>query len=306
METEQALDSLSVTAVAEPTAGRLLQEERQRQGLSEKSIADRLHITMHYVRAIESDCYDKLPGAVFAKGYIRSYALALGLDVDKLISVYGGQAQAQSQPRVVNSKIRISNKQSDSNLRWLFYCVFAFAFGFASLWAYSIYIAENELPVAELVNQQAVENIQSSEVLIARPFTEVGSPLVATTPIPDEEAPIAQVQGGTEQVPEAAGQASGAQQDESSNRIVEIFSTGEDVLEVSFTGESWIEIRDSGIASVFRDIREAGDVVRIIGVAPFKILLGDAPFASLQLNGVEIDVSDAIRIDNSARLTVGL
>ncbi len=299
METEQALDSVSDIAVAEPTAGRLLQAERQRQGLSEKTIADRLHITMHYVRAIESDCYDKLPGAVFAKGYIRSYALALGLDADKLISVYGGQAQAQSQPRVVNSKIRISNKHGDSNLRWLFYCVFAFAFGFAGLWAYSNYIAENELPVAELVNQQTVENIQSNDVLIARPFTEVGSPLVATTPITDEGAPIEQVLDATEQT-------SDAQQDESSNRIVEIFSTGEDVLEVSFTGESWIEISDSGIASVFRDIREAGDVVRITGVAPFKILLGDAPFASLQLNGVEIDVSDAIRIDNSARLTVGL
>lgn len=299
METEQILGSASNAVVVGPTAGRLLQEERQRQGLSEKTIADRLHITMHYVRAIESDSYDKLPGAVFAKGYIRSYALALGLEADKLLSLYGGQEPVPSQPRAINPKIRINNKRSNSNFHWSIYCVFAFVFGFASLWAYSSFFAENEMPVAELVNPQALENIQSPDTVIARPFTEVGSPILATTPMPVEEAPIAQVLDTTEP-------SSDAQSNESNNRIIEIFSTGEDVLEVSFTGESWIEIRDSGIASVFRDIREAGDVVRITGVAPFKILLGDAPFASLQLNGIEIDVSDAIRIDNSARLSVGL
>ncbi len=299
METEQILVSVSDAAVAEPTAGKLLQEERKRQGLSEKAIADRLHMTMYYVRAVESDSYDKLPGAVYAKGYIRNYALTLGLDAEKLISVYLGQAKTPSPPQVVNSRIKVTNKSSDSNLLWLLHCVFALAIGFASLWAYRNYFTEIELPGAELENRKSAENIQLSDTLSARPFTETGNSRVATTPISAAEDPADQAEIEIEQD-------SDTQPNESSNRLIEIVSTGEDVLEISFTGESWIEIGDSGIASVFRDIRVAGDVVRITGVAPFKILLGNAPFASLQLNGIEIDVSDSIRIDNSARLTVGI
>jgi formate dehydrogenase iron-sulfur subunit len=57
-----------------------MQQERIRRGLSEKEVADQLHITMHYVRSLEANNYDKLPGAVFAKGYIKNYAQLLELD----------------------------------------------------------------------------------------------------------------------------------------------------------------------------------------------------------------------------------
>ena len=78
------------------------------------------------------------------------------------------------------------------------------------------------------------------------------------------------------------------------------------MLRISFTGESWIEVNDSESQQIYRDIREAGDVLEITGSAPFNILLGDAPFARMSLNGDEIDLAEDIRIDNSARLTVGL
>ena len=65
-------------------------------------------------------------------------------------------------------------------------------------------------------------------------------------------------------------------------------------------------INDVNENQIYRDIRIAGDVLKIQGRSPFNILLGDASFARLTFNGTEIDVSDQIRIDNSVRLTVGL
>ena len=62
------------------TAGEILRQERLRIGLTENEVAHHLHITMHYVRAIESDNYQKLPNAVFARGYIRNYAIFLKND----------------------------------------------------------------------------------------------------------------------------------------------------------------------------------------------------------------------------------
>ena len=81
---------------------------------------------------------------------------------------------------------------------------------------------------------------------------------------------------------------------------------GTDTLRISFSGANWVEVNDGEENQIYRDLRVAGDVLEITGSAPFSILLGDAPRARLTFNGNEIDVSDNIRVDNSARLTVGL
>ena len=75
----------------EPTErgpGHLLEKKREALGLSVQEAADALHITMHYVRALETDAHDKLPGDVFIKGYLRAYANLLELDPTVLINVY--------------------------------------------------------------------------------------------------------------------------------------------------------------------------------------------------------------------------
>ncbi|MFN3163133.1 MAG: RodZ domain-containing protein [Pseudohongiellaceae bacterium] len=65
-------------------------------------------------------------------------------------------------------------------------------------------------------------------------------------------------------------------------------------------------MNDADQRLVYRDLRESGDILEVTGRAPFNVLLGDAPLANVRLNGTAIDVSDDIRVDNSARLTVGL
>ena len=54
------------------TAGEILRQERLRIGLTENEVADHLHITKHYVRAIESDNYQKLPNAVLRRAISKT------------------------------------------------------------------------------------------------------------------------------------------------------------------------------------------------------------------------------------------
>ena len=86
-----------------------------------------------------------------------------------------------------------------------------------------------------------------------------------------------------------------------------IFVAGEggDTLKLSFRGTSWVEVTDSSDGRKYRDLREAGDMLEITGLAPFMIFLGDASRTRLTFNGDEIDLSQEIRIDNSVQLTVG-
>jgi len=103
-------------------------------------------------------------------------------------------------------------------------------------------------------------------------------------------------------LPDTASQ----QTEVSSDSLISVVGPGTDTLRISFSGANWVEVNDGEENQIYRDLRVAGDVLEITGSAPFSILLGYAPRARLTFNGNEIDVSDNIRIDNSARLTVGL
>ncbi len=62
--------------------------------------------------------------------------------------------------------------------------------------------------------------------------------------------------------------------------------------EVSFTfrGESWLEVSDSRGDVLATELEPAGSKVKLVGVAPFDVKLGNAPFVDIQLNGKKIDV----------------
>jgi cytoskeleton protein RodZ len=68
-------------------------------GLDE--IAQTTKIGTRFLRALETDQYDQLPGGIFNKGFIRAYARAVGIDEDQAIADYvaatePGVAKAES------------------------------------------------------------------------------------------------------------------------------------------------------------------------------------------------------------------
>jgi len=66
--------------------GDKLRDERLRQGLTLEDILQRTRISLRSLEAIEADAFDRLPGAVFARSFVRKYALALGLDSEPLLA----------------------------------------------------------------------------------------------------------------------------------------------------------------------------------------------------------------------------
>ena len=72
--------------------GNSLREARLRQGLDFPEIEQRTKIRGKYLRALEEEQFDLLPGQTYVKGFLRSYAEYLGLDgqlyVDEFNSRY--------------------------------------------------------------------------------------------------------------------------------------------------------------------------------------------------------------------------
>jgi cytoskeleton protein RodZ len=77
---------MSSSAESATTVGHLLHAGRQRAGLSLKEVAERTCIRRAYLEALEADRYDLLPGEVYAQGFTRLYAQAIGLDADPLLA----------------------------------------------------------------------------------------------------------------------------------------------------------------------------------------------------------------------------
>jgi cytoskeletal protein RodZ len=62
--------------------GEGLRQQRERRGISLDDVAISTRISLRHLHALESDRFGELPGGVFNRGIVRSYAQACGLDAE--------------------------------------------------------------------------------------------------------------------------------------------------------------------------------------------------------------------------------
>ena len=79
-----------------------LEEMRKRYGVSLEQISDRTKIGTQFLRAIETEEFEKLPGGVFNTSYIRQYAVAIGFSETVLLGQY---ALFANDPNLINTYI---------------------------------------------------------------------------------------------------------------------------------------------------------------------------------------------------------
>jgi cytoskeleton protein RodZ len=83
-----------------PTLGEKLKTAREQRGISISEVAEQTRISPLYLEAIDSDNYKTLPGGIFNKGFVRSYAKYVGVDEQEALQDYSRLMAAQSMPTV--------------------------------------------------------------------------------------------------------------------------------------------------------------------------------------------------------------
>lgn len=71
-----------------PEIGATLREARMRERIDVSEIEAKTKIRAKYLRALENEEWDLLPGPTFVKSFLRTYADALGLDSKALLEEY--------------------------------------------------------------------------------------------------------------------------------------------------------------------------------------------------------------------------
>ncbi|MBT4380336.1 MAG: DUF4115 domain-containing protein [Gammaproteobacteria bacterium] len=86
MSVDEPLELESPAAVKRPSE--LLAEARQRLGLSQKEVADKLYLTTSFIKYIDAGEFSSLPKPAFIKGYLRTYARVVNLSGDEIVALY--------------------------------------------------------------------------------------------------------------------------------------------------------------------------------------------------------------------------
>ena len=90
--------------------GDLLRETREQKKLSLEDVEQGTNIRKLYIKSIEDGDYNKLPGEVFLKGFIKTYGKFLGLNSLELIEQYKKEKNASASEKEVEPTNQVQEK----------------------------------------------------------------------------------------------------------------------------------------------------------------------------------------------------
>jgi len=122
--------------------GEKLRLEREARGISLREISEQTRISMRYLEAIEGDDYQRLPGGIFNRSFIRAYAKFIGYDEHAAMEDYARTLRERGESDEETSSRPRSSVYTDdaavpsrSPLRTLILAIFILAALSLAVWA---------------------------------------------------------------------------------------------------------------------------------------------------------------------------
>lgn len=82
--------------------GEKLRQARERRGISLRQITAKTKIPVAALQALEQDDISKLPGGIFSRSFVRSYAAEVGLDPDATVDEFIERFNQETAPTAVS------------------------------------------------------------------------------------------------------------------------------------------------------------------------------------------------------------
>jgi cytoskeleton protein RodZ len=271
-------------------SGGQLTTARVAAGLTVAEAARQLKLSASQVDALESGDYDRLPGPVFVRGFLRNYARLLKLDPAPLLE----QVAAPTPVVVANAPERASATPipfpGQRSFKWQPYVLVALLVA-AALIAYEFYDAE-PAPVAG--NSVSLDLPQPKAVVESLPVAAVpaeGQPATDGTPPARGAAVVSPPVAAPTAVPVSVPQQPAPP------------GPNDRVVRMTFTRESWVEVRDRSGRVIFAQTNPPGSAQAISGQPPFRLVVGNAGGVRVSYNDRQVDLAPHTQVD-VARLTL--
>lgn len=194
--------------------GTLLRETRERKGLSIEAVEERTKIAPSVISALEEGNRERFPHPVYARGFVRSYALLLGLDAQDLCAHFSREYPVPTEadhpehhaPRI---KVRTHDADHVNTIVRVVAIVGILALGALGWYVFDVYRSRQAQAPAPAVQEPAPAPAPQSQTL---PPENVPAPLTQMQEVAAEPQLPAGAEDGQNATPaaEVAANASAA------------------------------------------------------------------------------------------------
>ncbi len=253
--------------------GARLREAREAAGLGLPEVASRLRMPLHVVEALEEGRWEVIGATVFVRGQLRSYAKLLGIDIEPFLET----TVAPAVPLEL-----VSHAHTPRYQRWVE--------NMGRRMVYGVITIAIAVPVWLATRSHLTEAPPATASLDAVPPALVADvPAQSSLPAPPPAQPETSGPYMASLAP-AVGRAAAA-------------PVGDDVLQLEFSGESWMQVSGRDGRVVEQGLMRAGESRRLDPAAVGSVVLGNASVVRVQQSGSIVDLTPYQRA-NVARFAV--
>lgn len=269
--------------------GAVLRQGRQDRNLSVEEVGRSLNLALRHIDALENDDYEKLPGPTYVRGYLRGYALLLGLAPQPLLDAFNRlPVAAQRHEMIAPAPVR-EVTSSDTLVKAGTVLVIGLVVGLGALWwggkdststrrrppAASPVAAAPALPPIDLAMEaggtptEIAAKAADMETLVPAPVPKTPEPVVGAPAQPEKR--VAAVDKSV--VPSPMINAD-------TPRVQLVLRVHED---------TWADVRDAEDRRLVYQTVSGGRVLSVEGVAPLNVFLGNVDGVRVEFNGQPYD-----------------
>lgn len=304
------------------TVGQLLSRARERMGLTQEAVAERLCLKVSTVKEIEQDIHPAGVEPTFLRGYIRLYARMVGIPENDLATLLKSDVPAQS-PNVSPMHSYSLGKKRKKREGWLMkltWLIVIVLIAMVGIWWWQEHNAQQKDLLTMANQNEALVQQDSSEpvnnIAVDMPLATDNSavqtdPLVDPAPVLTDTQTVANTQTATNadaegvrtiplpNAPQTTPSVDRAQADVSQTTDMPA-ATGNG-LTLSFSGQCWLEIRDANNKVLFSGMKNNGDKLELDGAQPYRLNIGAPANVTVQFQGKNVDLSRFIKAKRSAK-----
>jgi len=266
--------------------GAFLRRAREQKGITLRDIADRTKISVPALEALEREDLARLPGGIFTRSFVRSFAREVGIDpedaVRRFLSRFPDESSSETAPAYDPNPDHIEVDEQPTVGRawravvWSLPLVLVVAYfwfgGRLPFWR----DADSRPPAATSENAAAPGASQPAAAAPA-PAASQDSGLApgATEPVPGTSLPVDTAAGGP---PAPAAEAPAPAP------IADSVPPGEFLVTLASREDCWVSVRADG-ASVFSGLLRAGERKDLPLRGDVSLTVGNAGAVDLLVNG---------------------
>jgi cytoskeleton protein RodZ len=287
--------SLLPAGEAFPSLGLLLRKAREARGLGIHDVVQSLKFSQRQIEALEADELGALPGSVFVRGFVRSYARFLQLDPEPLLGLIADSTAAETPE--VRPPDNMGTAMPAGGVRQVptLVVVSALLLVVAAAMVGWHFLGGKLVP--ESVTMRSAVPTDSAPMATASSAPEsatrattanmdaVAAPPGAEPEVRPDSDPMNATAAGEPVVPAAQAAADARQ------------------LVFSFHGKSWVEVKDASQQIIFTGQFGAGARQVVTGQPPLQVVVGNAAAVELQFGERLVDLKPYTRAE-VARLTL--